>query len=474
MSKIVKNTSIYTIGNILPQAIGFLLLPIFTRYLTPEDYGIVASMGVLSAILATLYTLCLQRSIPRLFFDYKDEQGQRDFLGTIFISSVSIAVVVLCLVFIFKGFIEKIYKTIDFYPFYVYAIFTCFFSIFSHIPRIYLQVKEKARDFVVLSLAPFILGTGLALWFVCILKQGAEGRLRASLIGASIFLPIYLVLNLRIINLRFNFGIFKESLSFSLPFIPTIVSAWILNLSDRIFIERYFDLHEVGIYSLGYGLAMISLIVAGGFQTAYSPVFYRLATWEEPEKAKSILKKWNNTYAVAFLLLTFFIALFSKEVVFFLMDERYVRAYEIVRIIAFSNFFVGISGIASFSIMQLKRSKQNMYIALGMALLNICLNFVLIPPFALYGAAVATLLSFITGYVVLYWYSKRCYFIPLNWGKLSFYISFVTLVILTYHFWIEKNMYVSLISKVILLCIGAVLFLVNFKKIKKAFSVAAA
>ena len=76
MAKIIKNTSIYAIGNILPKAAGFFLLPVYTRYLTPADYGIVSSMQVLSTILAVAFTLAIERSIYRLYWDYKTDNDK--------------------------------------------------------------------------------------------------------------------------------------------------------------------------------------------------------------------------------------------------------------------------------------------------------------------------------------------------------------------------------------------------------------
>ena len=120
-SKIIKNTSLYTLGNILPQAAGFILLPIYTRYLTPADYGIVSSMQVLSTILAVFFTLAIDRSIFRLYFDYKIEKAKRDYLGTITISLFFISISVLLLLFIFRGIVGQIFKSIELYPCYFYA-----------------------------------------------------------------------------------------------------------------------------------------------------------------------------------------------------------------------------------------------------------------------------------------------------------------------------------------------------------------
>lgn len=454
MSKLIRNTAIYTIGNTLPQAVSFLLLPIYTRYLSPSDYGIVASMAVLNAILSVVFTLCLERSIYRLYFDYKDIDGQRSFLGTIFITFVCNSLFILSLVFVFKNLVGNIYKSISFHPFYTYAILTCFFSIFVQIPGIYLQVKEKARDYVILVSCQFLTTTLLTLWYVCGLKRGAEGQLKAGLISYIIFFPVYFLITTRIVSFTFNFKVLKNALSFSIPLIPSLLTAWVLNFSNRVFIERYFNLSEVGIYSLGFKLATMALLVLSGFDIAYSPYFYRLANEENGrDENKMKLEKTNNTYALISLLIVFTIAFFSKEIVTFFIDKRYAQTYLMTRIIIFAYFFSGLMGLTSRSILQDKKTKQNMFIAIGVAIINIVLNFVLIPRFGMLGAAWATFFTFLIGYIIHYQYSKRCYFIPLDWNRLLSYTGVAVLVILVYQFLLEKYLYFSLISKLILFCI---------------------
>ena len=277
MSNIVKNTSLYTFGNILPLIAGFLLLPIYTKYLPPDDYGIVSSMLVLSSILIIVFSLAIDRSVFRLYFDHKTEQDKRNYLGTITISLLFISIIILLLLFVFKGVISQIYTSIEFYPFFVFAIVSAFFSIFSIIPKIYFQINEKAEKFIALSLLEFFLITVFVLWFVVVKQEGAVGMLKGGMIASIIISPLFLYISYKTVNFSFQIQVLKESLSFSLPLLPALLSAWILNLSDRIFIENYFTLYDVGIYSLGYKLAGVILAFSGAFNTAYSPVFYKLA-----------------------------------------------------------------------------------------------------------------------------------------------------------------------------------------------------
>lgn len=458
MPKIIKNTSLYTIGNIIPQAAGFFLLPIYTRYLTPADYGIVSSMQVLNTILAVVFTLAVERSVYRLYWNYKTEKEKKDYLGSIVIALACIATIVLALLFLFKGVVGLIYKSIPFYPFYVYAIITAYFSVFGLVPKIYLQLQQKAGSFVVLSIMQFVANTAFILWFIVGVKAGAEGMLKGQMIGCGMILPVFLFIGFKIINFTVKPLILKESLKFSLPMIPALLSAWVLNLSDRIFIERYFSLADVGIYSLGYKIAGLVLILSSAFNMAYEPLFYKLANSDDQLKAKEKLFSYNNTFVMVILLICFFISLFSKEAIVILLDARYAEAYKIVPIIALAYFISQAGGLMNRSIYQEKKTVAIMMIAIFGALLNIGLNFLLVPVLGAYGAAYATVLSFTGLTIIEYWYAKRCYFIDYDWNKIMMGLLVAIPIVATVYF-IDINIYISLFIKLfVVTCVSLFLY----------------
>ena len=147
MNKLARNASIYTIGNILPKAAGFLLLPVYTRFLTPADYGIISSMLMLGTLLAVLLTLAVGRSIYRLYYDYQSVEGKREFLGTISIFLFLISTFSILIMFLLRDYVGHIFKSIPFFPYYACIILATYFDIFSEVPKIYYMVTEQARKF---------------------------------------------------------------------------------------------------------------------------------------------------------------------------------------------------------------------------------------------------------------------------------------------------------------------------------------
>ena len=447
MTTLVKNSIIYTIGIILPQAVGFLLLPIITRYLTPEDYGVVSSMGVLGGVLIIFLTLAVDRSIYRLYYDYGSAEKKEIYLGTISISLFITSTIGVFILFVFHDYVAFIFKSIPFFPYYVYIILATYFSIFLIVPQIYYMITEQATKFFLLSVGLSFLNIALILWFIVGLERGAEGYLGARVVANLLFVPLSLFILKKIVNFKFDLQMLKNGLSFSLPIIPTLLSAWILDLSDRIFIERYFTLQDVGIYSLGYQIALVVTVIAGGIHTAYFPFFFKLANSDNQENSKKTLYHTNTIYILIVLLTVFLISFFSKEIVTIMIAHEYLEAYKIIPLIAIGYLFCQTQGILNLYIQQEKKTKALMYIVLGAAGINVLLNFLLVPKYGAYGAAYATIMSFAILAFIEYQYSKKCYFIPWAWNEILPYFFGLFGILIVFHLFIDLDIYISLIVK---------------------------
>jgi O-antigen/teichoic acid export membrane protein len=464
---LAKNTILYTIGNFLPQAAGFILLPIYSKYLLPEDYGIVSSMQVISSIFIIFFTLAIDRGVYRLYFDFKSEKDKRDYLGTIVISLIVISSLALAVIFISKNLISKIFDSIDFYPYYVYAILTSFISTFSLIPFIYFQLKEQASKYVALSIISFIISTSIVLILVVVKNEGAIGILKGQFIGKLVLVPIFLIISYRIINLSFKWDILKTNLKFSLPMLPSLLSAWILNLSDRIFIENFHNLHDVGIYSIGYKIASLILILFSALNMAYTPVFYKIANSADQIKAKMKLSNYNNVIVFIIILGVFLLSFFSKEVVYLFLNEKYIESYKIIPIIAFSYLFSLITGLLNLMFYQNKKTLQLMYIIVGGSFANIIFNFMLVPKFGASGAASSTVLSFALMFFVELIMAKNYYYISFNWIKIFKLISILVLLFFIFQINFGLGFYSILTLKIIVsIIIGTLFIRKNYSTIK--------
>lgn len=419
MLKLVKNTAYYAIGNFTSKAVNFLLLPIYTAYLTPEEYGTVSSVQVLSGVLLILLTLGLERAIYRLFFDYDDEKRQKNFLGTVAIS-ISVTSLAICgLLFLINDPVSGIYKSIEFYPYFAYGIITAFFMTYEMVPTIAFQVKEKGKNYLYLSLTILIFRVLPVIWYVVFLNEGAVGMLKGAMIGNGLTLLFLIPITIKQINICFDLSIFKSTLRYCLPFIPMILSAWVVNMSDRIFIEQYYSTKEVGIYSLGYKIGEAVKFLSVSILMAYNPLFFKLANSLDQKKAKEKLYKINSIIVFVVLYITFIVAFFSKDIIDLLFSSEYRDAYKIIPIIALGFFFVQLISLQNLSFYQTKKTVTIMTLNIITAIINIILNFLLISKYSYFGAAVSTVITQSLFFLIIYSVSKKHYFIKNNWRLLA-------------------------------------------------------
>jgi O-antigen/teichoic acid export membrane protein len=447
---------------LIPKIAQFFLLPVYTRFLSPAEYGIISNVLVINAIIALTYTLALDRAIFRLYFDFKKENEKRDYLGTIFIGISISAVIITALAFALSDLIGSIYKSIEFYPYMSLSILSSAVASFHIVPKTTYFVKEKANIFVSLSVAEFLSRNIFIFSFVVLLEKGVLGYLQGQLIGNLILLPLFLFLAKKQTNFRFVKSYFKKSLKFSLPLLPMALSVWIINFSDRIFIERYFSTNDVGIYSLGYNISMLIVIFSDSFYKAYNPYYFKTAANNIREKALSILKKTNTIYLLIVILFCASIALFAKEGIIILFDERYREAYKIVAIISLSYVFAKGAGIIQLAIYQDKKTSFLLIVSLIGAAVNIGLNFLLVEKHGAFGAAWATVFTFVIMFIIKLMYSKYVFYASFN--KLIVIPLFIILVIVNVIFYyIEINVVYSIIIKLLTLGLLIMFFWSKYK-----------
>lgn len=462
---LVKNTTLYTIGSLLPKIGSFIFLPIYLDYLSPSDYGIVNSLYVLNAIFVVLFSWSLPRSLYRIYYDYNSEKDRKTLLGTILTSVIAISLISIALIFILKDVVQQIYISIDFYPYYALAVLIVFFQVFHEIPNTLLQVKERAETFIKLNVSLFFVKSILIFYFLAYVDATAAGYLQAELIAVIAFIPFYYIPTYKYISLTWNRKIFKNILTFSLPIIPVILSAWILNLSDRIFIERYFSTEEVGIYSLGYQIAGLVLVLTGAFKQAYDPYFYKIANTYSKEEGVKKLYKTNYVFLLVVIFCCFLISFFSREGIELFFNSEYYLTIQIIPIIALAYFFSQNSALLNVMIYQEKKTKVIMYITFFSAIINIVLNFILIPRIGVFGAAWATVISFFMVFVLSYILAKKYYFVPYNWQALvPVFLLLVGMYVALYFLNIE-NVILSLIIKICIVAMIGAFFLYRNKEI---------
>ncbi|HTB99838.1 MAG TPA: oligosaccharide flippase family protein [Ferruginibacter sp.] len=432
MSKVVNNTLIYSIGNLITALSAFILLPIYTKYLSIEDFGIVSSMQTLSAILVIIVSLALERSIFRIYYDYKSEDEKRRFLGTIFIGLLFIGVISVSILFLFKKYIDQIFPSVPFSPYYSYTILNTFILSIINFAQTISQVKQDAKRFIITSLALFFLTAFVNLFFIINRHQGAIGIITGSLIAGAIVVLFVLYYIVRGINFSFDISKFRAAIKFSLPMLPTLLSAWVMNVSDRVFIAHYFTQTDVGIYSLAYRIASLVTLASSALFMAYNPIFYKVANDDQlsARERNDTIFRYNKIITITIGIIGILVLGASDIGIKIFFKKQFYSAYSYVPVFIIAFIVSQISGLLNLMLYQAKKTWQVTCAVIISAALNVILNYFFIPIFGVYFAVISTIFCNSFSFIILYYFTRKGYYIKLDWKSLSLILGFCLLIII--------------------------------------------
>ncbi len=419
--RVSKHSSNYFVGQVLTKSLGFLLIPLYTRFLVPSDYGILAMISSFSSVAGVFYTLGLRGSFSRFYWDYKDDRqelGELFSTITTFVGSISLIFTVI-LLFFGKGLLTPILKGIPFDPYIKIGLLLAFFGVFPPFWTTLCRLRERSLTYVIFTTASFLLVTGLSIYFVVFLREGALGRLKGQLYGQIVFAVLAIVLLGRELVPRVSLRKLRTALKYALPLVPHNLSGWIMSLLDRLVLGGYKGLANVGIYNIGYALGGVMGMVVMAFNLAYSPYFMKKLT-AQGNAAKSTIARVATLWTAAMVFIAVGISAFSWEVVQVMTPVAYHDAWKVVPIITLAFLFQGMYFISVAPLFYNKKFTR--YVPVGSfsgAAINVLGNFALIPHFGMMGAAWATAASFAVELAIVHLLAKKAYLVPYQYAKVG-------------------------------------------------------
>jgi O-antigen/teichoic acid export membrane protein len=464
--KLLSNTILYSIGEIVPKILSFILLPILTVYLTTEEYGINSYTTSVMMFVFVLASLSFNTYLLSQFYKEKDINKRKVIVGTVFYSIMIFNIILLVLqLLIFPGIISFFDINIPFYPFFFLAILNNFFDVMAIIPLALYRVNDDVKGFLIVSLSRTILQYILILIFVVHLKYGLEGSLYGRLIANIPYIFVYLYY----INKQGKFiivkSIFKSALRFSLPLLPGSISYMLISLSDRVILERYTSLEKIGIFSVASTLALALNIVIQALYKTIEPVLFKEHVGNNFSAVNAMLYK---TYLCVIFVGAFGVAIFSKEIFVIAASHNFLIGYKIVPGLVVSVVIAGIN--IYLAMLLITESKQNYVslITIVSGIVCIVLNLILIPFMGYYGAVITSIVSFLIVNIFCHYkiYIEKRY-------VLSQVILMILIVLIPYlydSFIVIDNIPLTFLLKFVLFVLFSLLVIkvlhINFNKIK--------
>lgn len=409
IKRLFKHTSIYGLGDIVGRSMAFVLIPLYTHYLSRAEYGVMALAYVFIGFVNVLYIMGLNTAFLRFFVAEKQREGRKTIFSTtvLFLACTSL-LGSLCLWFASPTVASFLFRSSD-YAFYVRLMaLILFIDTLAQFPLLVLRALERSKLYAAVTVARFALTVGLNLYFVLFLRKGVEGVLVSNFLASLFVFSALLPLSVSYLRRAFSLTLMKNLLNFGLPLIPAVLCVLIIDLSDRYILEHFSGLEQVGVYSLGYRLGMIMTLFVSAFRFAWPPFFLSVA---EQEEAKEIYARVLTYFLLAGSVLFLGVTLYLKVVLRLFVGSQYWGASPIVPVVLLSYLFYGLYVNFIVCVYITKKTKPIPYITGLAAAVNIGLNLLFIPRFGMMGAAVATLLAYISMATALFVVSRRMYLI---------------------------------------------------------------
>ncbi len=445
----------YLLAEIFNKGLAFFTIPIFTRLLSPEEYGILAIFTSIITIFTVFMGLSIQSSIVVKYYDHDDDFPE--FLGTniIFLVFNNVLMITICLVFCSQ--IASLFSIKE--DIFIIAVVISSFICFIQSELSYLQASQRSKKYVRISVVRNFFVTLLAvIWTYLLHENRYYGNVYSQFLVLGIIFVFVLFSISRVANYNFRIKHLRYALLFSIPLIPHTLSGVILSQFDRVMINQFLGSHEVGLYSLAFNVGLLVAVFVGALNNAWVPIFFESLKNRSYDKIQSLAEKYSKVVLIAALGLI----LFSKEIIIIMADKQYIDAYKIVPIFALSgiiNFLYTL--FVNYSFYE-KRTGFISIISLLTCSLNVLLNYIFIPRYGYAGAAWASLLSYILLFALNYCYVR--FVLQLNTIKLNkiFFDILVLLIAFSVHLmFTSDNMFYDIIIKILLMVFTIIYFFKN-------------
>jgi O-antigen/teichoic acid export membrane protein len=411
---IVKGTTIFTAGHVLIRATGFILIPIYTKYLTTEDYGVIGIVSVVVSILVAALSLGIPQAQTRFFYD--DHQGKLAVGRLLFSINVLQLSVALGACALLSAFGEPLFgaaidnESVFFYPFIVIAIWTVFFHLFSQLVTNFYVTTKRHTYCAVLLFIQFLVSVSLVIYFVVFRGEGALGSIKGIFLGQLVFCAVFYWPYARRFVWRLSFRNIRDVLAMGLPVAVYLTATAVLLSIDKLIVKSFLPMSSVGLYTLGYKFGFVMSVVVVSINRAWLPNYYELMNQTESSRAYEV-KRMFCLWITVLGAICIAASAWSDEVVRLMTTPAFFPAASVVPAILLAFFFQGIYHFMVGPLFYFKRTALLPVITVAGALVNIGLNFLLIPRYGIQGAAGAALASFLV-LAVLAFFAGRTYFNP--------------------------------------------------------------
>ncbi|MBD3920702.1 flippase [Paenibacillus sp. PR3] len=410
-NSLLRTSGIYTLTNMFNAGIPFLLLPLLTRYLSPEEFGITAMFTVLFSFCMPLISININGTINRNYYD-RDKIDFSSYVFNCIVIMISSTVLISFIVYFMSSKLSDWTSVPDNWIWTV--VVSCFFQTLTLINLIIWQVQMKPKQYGIYMILQTAFSALLTVYLLVIFDYGWEGRLAAQVVGYVLFgiVSVFMLTRNKWIKYRFNVDYIKDALKYGVPLIPHIISGLIITMIDRVFLTNFEGVEATGIYLVGYQIGSMIGVLQDAFNRAWTPwLFDKLK--KDSIELKMLAIKYTYFYIVIILIIALTLGVSAPLLLKYLVGNEYHNASQYVIWIALGFAFNGMYKMVTNYLFYLKRTGIVAIITGCTALLNIILSYMFIHYLGVSGAAYATCISFFISFIGTWIAVIKLY--PLPW-----------------------------------------------------------
>lgn len=420
-NKMAGQAAIYFLANILNAGLGFFLLPIFSHFLTPAQYGLWAIWGTCKSLVECT-TRVGQTSLTAKYVHKEDRDVFRDrlfisftiisFFNVILLLGISISSVFTDILF---GIDIKYYFIIPFV-----AVIANTLSINANL----LRHEGAPWQFFSFQMTNSVMTPLLSLVFIYFLQLGWIGFLAGSVI-TSIFLWFCAVIRLckkYHLALNWKFPYFKEQIRLGAPLILHGLTVMILSASDRLILAELVDETAVGIYAINYKVGMTIQLVTLAFASTLVPWIY--SQLKKPTRRNKLnIVYMNFAYGVGMIILAIGISLCGPYLVKLLFNSQYHFYQEVIAWAAFGGLAHSLYSLFISTLIYFERTKVVMWASVTVAIINIILTILFVLNIGVVGAAIASFISYVIFFLIVSYNTQKVFPLPWRHGIKRLFLS---------------------------------------------------
>lgn len=433
----IENMVVYGFGQVIAKIIPFIMLPIITRLMPDSYYMGINDMNVLVVSFGSQIAIMgMYDAMFRLYFEKKEKKYHKEVCSTAFANVLCFSVIVVVILLIFRNIFSRwIFDDAALSMLLIVSALNILTDGLKSIVAAPTRIMNKRKIFLTVNTIFPIISYGLS---IPMLLSGnfLYALPIASLIASLFMLIIFWLLNRRFFDLKMiNFKILKQLFKIGIPLMPTFLIYWIFSSFDRIMILKLLGASAAGIFAVGNKVSMISQLIYSAFSGGWS--YFSFSTMNDEDQVIVNTRIFNYLSAISFV--SYAVMIIFSEIIFrILFTGDYVDAYVVFPYLFLSPLLLMLFQIIGNQFIIIKKSYLVTISLIIGAVLNIVLNYKLIPVLNIEGAAIATVIGYIVSLMIAMTIaSRKKLFIYMK----KFNLSFILLIVLIgLSIWGNKSM----------------------------------